>query len=155
MVCSIADWSSASFFIDLAATGQRLIHKTQYKINITNMTDRFNAVVLLWFSVGYIWCQSLGDVSPYVCSYYIIFRSIWVAERPSFGKELLNRLTVCSLCILTICNLKLCTHDQDLRIRKFCIYANFAYVSKSIFLLCVHMAFKDQQNLSKVEVLFY
>ena len=30
---------------------------------------------------------------------------------------------------------KLCTHDQDLRIRKFCIYANFAYVSKSIFTL--------------------
>ena len=30
-------------------------------------------------------------------------------------------------------DLKLCTHDQDLRIRKFCIYANFAYVSKSIF----------------------
>ena len=29
--------------------------------------------------------------------------------------------------------LKLCTHDQDLRIHKFCIYANFAYVSKSIF----------------------
>ena len=29
--------------------------------------------------------------------------------------------------------LKLCTHDQDLCIRKFCIYANFAYVSKSIF----------------------
>ena len=51
--------------------------------------------------------------------------------------------------------LKLCTHDQDLRIRKFCIYANFEYVSKSIFLLCVHMAFKDQQNLSKVEILFY
>ena len=40
-------------------------------------------------------------------------------------------------------------------IRKFCIYANFAYVSKSIFLLYVHMAFKDQQNLSKVEILFY
>ena len=54
-----------------------------------------------------------------------------------------------------IYRLKLCTHDQDLRIRKFCIYANFAYVSKSIFLLCVHMAFKDQQNLSEVEILFY
>ena len=50
--------------------------------------------------------------------------------------------------------LKLCTHDQDLRIRKFCIYANFAYLSKSIF----YFAFtwlKDQQNLSKVEILFY
>ena len=52
-------------------------------------------------------------------------------------------------------NVKLCTHDQDLCIRKFCIYANFAYVRKKYFLLCVHMAFKDQQNLSKVEILFY
>ena len=39
---------------------------------------------------------------------------------------------------------------------KICVYANFAYVSKKyFFLLCVHMAFKDQQNLSKVEILFY
>ena len=52
-------------------------------------------------------------------------------------------------------SLKLFTHDQDLRICKFCIYANFTYVSKSIFLLCVHMAFKDQQKLSKVEILSY
>ena len=51
--------------------------------------------------------------------------------------------------------LKLCTHDRDLRIRKFCIYANFAYVSKSLFLLCVHMASKDEQNLPKIEILFY
>ena len=42
----------------------------------------------------------------------------------------------------------------NLRIRKLCIYANFAYMSKSI-LFCVHMASKDQQNLSKVEILFY
>ena len=33
--------------------------------------------------------------------------------------------------------LKLCTHDQDLRIRKFCIR------EQKYFLLCVHMAFKD------------
>ena len=33
----------------------------------------------------------------------IIFSSVWVAERPSFGKELLIRLTICSLSILTIC----------------------------------------------------
>ena len=30
--------------------------------------------------------------------------SVWVAEWPFFGKELLTRLTMCSLCILTICN---------------------------------------------------
>ena len=34
----------------------------------------------------------------------IIFSSIQVAEWPPFGKELLTRLTICSLCILTICN---------------------------------------------------
>ena len=45
--------------------------------------------------------------------------------------------------------LKLCTHDQDLHICKFCIR------EQKYFLLCVHMAFKDQQNLSKVEILFY
>ena len=34
----------------------------------------------------------------------IIFCLDWVAEWPPFGKELLTRLTVCSLCILNICN---------------------------------------------------
>ena len=33
----------------------------------------------------------------------------------------------------SVSHLKLCTHDQDLRIRNFCICANFAYVSKSIY----------------------
>ena len=33
--------------------------------------------------------------------------------------------------------LKLGTHDQDLRIRKFCIYAKFAYVSKSMFYFAI------------------
>ena len=33
------------------------------------------------------WCQSFGDVSPYVCSYY--FNLVWVAEWPIFVKELL------------------------------------------------------------------
>ena len=49
------------------------------------------------------WYQSFGDVSPYVCSYYF-FSSVWDAEWPSFVKELLTRLTICSLFILTICN---------------------------------------------------
>ena len=50
------------------------------------------------------WCQSFGDVSPYVCSYY--FSSILVAEWPFSGekKELLTRVIMCYLCILTICN---------------------------------------------------
>ena len=37
-----------------------------------------------------------------MCSYYL-FSSLWVAKWPPLGKELLTRLTVCSLCILTIC----------------------------------------------------
>ena len=34
----------------------------------------------------------------------IIFSSVWFAEWPPFGKEFLTRLTICSLCIVTICN---------------------------------------------------
>ena len=33
----------------------------------------------------------------------IIFSSVWVAEWSPFGKELLTRLAICFLCILTIC----------------------------------------------------
>ena len=58
------------------------------------------AVVLLWFSVACFWFQSFGDVSPYV---NIIFSLVWVAEWSPFGKELLPRLNICFLCILTIC----------------------------------------------------
>ena len=32
------------------------------------------------------------------------FSSVWVAELPSFGKELPTRLAECSNCILSICN---------------------------------------------------
>ena len=42
-----------------------------------------------------------GDVSTYVCSYY--FSSVWVAEWPAFGKELLTLLTICYFGSLTIC----------------------------------------------------
>ena len=48
------------------------------------------------------WCQSFVDVSPYVCLYH--FSSVWVTEWPPFGKKLLTRLAMCTLCILTICN---------------------------------------------------
>ena len=40
----------------------------------------------------------------HLMSVHIIFSSVWVAEWLSFGKELLTRLIICSLCILTICN---------------------------------------------------
>ena len=49
--------------------------------------------------------------------------------------------------------LKLCTHDQALRI--FLHICKFCIREQKYFLLCAHMAFKDQQNLSKVEILFY
>ena len=35
---------------------------------------------------------------------HIIFSLNWVVGWPPFGKELFTRLTICSLCILTICN---------------------------------------------------
>ena len=34
------------------------------------ITDHSKAVVLLLFYVACFWCQSFGDVSPYVCTYY-------------------------------------------------------------------------------------
>ena len=58
---------------------------------------------MLCFSVARFWCQSFGDVSPYVCSYH--FSPVWVTEWPTFGKKLHTQLTICSLCILTVCNL--------------------------------------------------
>ena len=41
----------------------------------------------------------------HLTSVHIIFSLVRVAEWLSFGKELLTRLNICSLCILTICNL--------------------------------------------------
>ena len=40
----------------------------------------------------------------YLTCVHIIFSLDWVAELQPFGKQLLTRLTICSLCILTICN---------------------------------------------------
>ena len=36
---------------------------------------------------------------------HIIFSLVSVAEWPPFGKKLLTWWTICSLCILTICNI--------------------------------------------------
>ena len=36
---------------------------------------------------------------------HIMFSSVLVAKWPPFGKDLSTRLTICSICILTICNL--------------------------------------------------
>ena len=35
---------------------------------------------------------------------HIIFSLVWVAEWPPFGIEMSAGLTICSHCILTICN---------------------------------------------------
>ena len=55
----------------------------------------------------YFCCGSLLPVfgvrvSLYVSSYYVSL--VWVAEWPPFRKKLLTRLTICSVCVLTICN---------------------------------------------------
>ena len=34
----------------------------------------------------------------------LVLSLVWVIDWPPFGKELLTRLTICSLCILTIFN---------------------------------------------------
>ena len=44
------------------------------------------------------WCHR--SVTFHLTCVYIIFSSVWVAEWPPFGKWLLTRLTICSLCIL-------------------------------------------------------
>ena len=56
------------------------------------ITEHSKVVVLLCFCVTCFWCQSFGDVSPYVCFY--LFSSVWVAEWPAFGKELLTRFSL-------------------------------------------------------------
>ena len=56
---------------------------------------------MLWFSVARFWCKKSGDVSFYVCSYH--FSSVWVAELERAAYSLDHG--ICSLCILTICNL--------------------------------------------------
>ena len=45
------------------------INALSHDVNLSNwFIDTDQAVVLLWFSVARFWRQSLGDVSPYVCS---------------------------------------------------------------------------------------
>ena len=48
--------------------------------------------------------MSFGEFHITCMCVHIICSSVWVAEWPLFGKELLTRLTICTLCILTICN---------------------------------------------------
>ena len=48
-----------------------------------------------------------GSVMSHFMFVHYTFSSVWVAEWPSFGKELPPRLTICSHCILSICNIYL------------------------------------------------
>ena len=48
-----------------------------------------------------------------------IFSSGWVAEWPPFGKELLTRLTIYSLCMLTICYFPFWFSGRDLGSGKY------------------------------------
>ena len=56
---------------------------------------RFKAEVLLWFSVAFFGVRV--SVTFQFRFAHIIFSSVWIAELPSFRKELPTRLTICSL----------------------------------------------------------
>ena len=48
-------------------------------------------------SLFHVFGVGFGDVSPYVCTDCFVFGL-------GLAKELLTRLTICSLCIMSICN---------------------------------------------------
>ena len=81
------------------------------------------------------WCQCFDEVSPYVCSYY--FSSVWVAELPSFVKELLTGLTICSLYSLTICNFSYLP---------FCFEGLIWFLIASVPGLCIFFIFTKSLN---------
>ena len=57
---------------------------------------------MLWFAVT---CFDVRvPLMFHLMCVHIIFSSVLVAEWPHFGKELLPRLTICSLCTLTVFN---------------------------------------------------
>ena len=58
---------------------------------------------MLWFAVACFFGVRFPLTFHLMCV-HIICSSVLVAEWPYFGKELLPRLTIYSLCILTLCN---------------------------------------------------
>ena len=50
-------------------------------------------------------CKNFLLKNTGVFSVVVLRVQVWVAEWSPFGNELLARLTICSLCILTFCNL--------------------------------------------------
>ena len=63
-------------------------------------TDRSKATLLLWFSMLLVLVSVSVLFSTPVCLNYL--NMVYVAEWLPFGKELLNWLTVCSRCTMSI-----------------------------------------------------
>ena len=90
----------------------------------------------MWFSVA---CFGVRvSVTFHLMFVHIILSSVWVAVWPPFGKELPARLTICSLCILTICNFiffSFCFHGGILvliaPVPSHCILVTFSHISIS------------------------
>ena len=66
---------------------------------------------LLTVAMRWFYCGSLlhvfgvrVSVMFHLMCVHVIVRYVWVAEWPPFRKQLLTRLTIYSVCILTICN---------------------------------------------------
>ena len=59
-----------TMFCTTSETEDEAVHVKLVKAHQLLITDCSKAVVSLRFSVACFWCQSFGDVSPYVCSYY-------------------------------------------------------------------------------------
>ena len=66
-------------------------------------------------------------------------------------KSLIKHILCRDICLVieSIQRVKPCTHGNDLHIRKFCMYANFAYVGKSIFALRSHVFLKSVESVKK------
>ena len=74
---------------------------SRYLDDLLNVENLSISNGLLWFSAA---CFGVRiSVTFHLMCVHIIFSSVSVAEWSPFGKQLLIRLTICSLCILTIC----------------------------------------------------
>ena len=79
-----------------------------------------------------------------MCSFY--FSSVWVADWPTVGKELLTRLTLCSLCILT-------TVFVILVISRFGFEGLIWVLIASVPGLCTLFTFKILPSKPKLEII--
>ena len=77
--------------VPLQKLGARLTPLHLFKPSPSNQL----LTVLLCFSVACFWCQSFGDVSPYMCSYFLVRFGLGIVARS---------VDDMSLCMLAICN---------------------------------------------------